>query len=602
MYYDSSFFAVIGTEIRSAIRRVFPSKEKKDSESFVIESEMPFKSNPIIDRLIDSGGRSGIDGFLSQLNRTGEFTRPRPHFDDDDDDDDAGVIDRGGTEDFPIVTIEEDFPTTLRFMRRNSMRTEHCRAEIDISRIKEGERIPFKYKNCDCELICKEGTRVISCGDTVSNIIFMRPDVYYRTPGEPKAFPCDCICALDDENYRLFDFEDDIEEKSELIRTFSKLSSPQRKHVLSLASRPEADNGNDASSSDGVFTPIRDEKALDMMFKVCRHTYPENVIARAEILRDQLEHCSGSERNDIVTQLAYTLGIDTTAHFIPPKTYEEYKAIMDKHIYGMEDFKQAVVEFIIAMKMSGASYLSMLLVGPPGVGKTSVCNAVAECLSVDMVHVDCSGVDSITMSGLVRSYSGAKAGKVVEGFFNAGKTDVLVRLDELDKMTKGKEGDPYSGLIKPLGPQRSYFDEYVAADTDVSATKFIATANSLDTIPGYILSRFENCIFHIAPYTEKEKLEIAKHHIIPKQLKQFRISADECIFEDDAINVIIREFCADEGVRELEGNIVMLMRKILTEYYRGVLQKPFKVDEDFVRSRLLKTKSYCHSAKIGFAS
>jgi ATP-dependent Lon protease len=223
-------------------------------------------------------------------------------------------------------------------------------------------------------------------------------------------------------------------------------------------------------------------------------------------------------------------------------------------------------------------------------------------MDVPLVHIDCSGIDYIAMNGLVKSYSGAKPGKVVDGLFEKGATDVLVLLDEVDKMGRSKEGDPYGALIKPLGPHRKYFDEFVADDIDVSATKFIATANDVSQIPGYILSRFQNCVFYIDAYTPEEKVEIATNYVIPKCLKIYNLADEECRFDGEAVRLIVDEFCHDEGIRELEGNIVLLLRKAITEYARGIIQKPMHIDCEYVRSHLKKNKVTKGKNTAGFAS
>lgn len=176
----------------------------------------------------------------------------------------------------------------------------------------------------------------------------------------------------------------------------------------------------------------------------------------------------------------------------------------------------------------------------------------------------------------------------------------LMLLDEIDKMASAKDGDPYGALIKPLGPQRKYYDEYVADDTDVSATKFIATANDVSNIPGYILSRFENNVFYLDAYTIDEKLEIAQKHTIPKKLAEFKLTQDDCVFREDALRLIVNGYCSDEGVRELEGNITILLRKLITECSRGLIKMPFVVDCEYVESHLKKKGAPKTGVKIGF--
>lgn len=460
-------------------------------------------------------------------------------------------------------------------------------------------RIPFEHKGTACELIVNTNSVIRSDGKLANNIIFVRPDTYYRSNTDPERFPCECLCAVDDKTFALFDGVETLQDKVHQIGIYSRLSKAQREHICAMASRP-VQTDDDSIVDECGFTPIRDEKALIMMYTVCRNTYSSSVRARADALIAQMRHAHGSDRQDLINQLAFTVGIDTAVQTHPMRTYDEYMAILDKHIFGLRELKESMVEFLIAMQVSGAAYFVLLLVGPPGVGKTSICDGLAECMDVPVVHIDCSGVDTVTMSGLIKSYSGAKAGKFMDGLFEKGRTDLLVRLDELDKMERGKDGDPYGSLIKPLGPQRKYFDEYVADDTDVSATKFIATANDINKIPGYIRSRFENCIFYIDPYTEDEKVSIAANHIIPKKLEEFHLSGADCTFDEQALRLIIRNYCSDEGVRELSGNITMLLRKALTEWKRNIIQLPLTIDCDYVTSHLRRKARTDQKRAIGF--
>lgn len=467
--------------------------------------------------------------------------------------------------------------------------------------IKEGCcRIPIFYKDTDCELIVDNKTTILVGDDNISaKAIVKRPDKYIRCIDDSDKYPLFCFCLLNDYYFQIFDNIKDIKEKREAIAIFSRLSSYQQEFIISMSKRPKE---KDSCSVEG-FSPIRNEDALKMMYQLCRDTYSSSIRARTDGLFEQLTHSRGTDREDLLNQISYSIGINTKSYPKCHKSFDEIIAIMDKHIYGMEDLKIAIAEFIIAMQYSGDSYCAILLLGPPGVGKTSVCDAIAECMNIPLVHIDCSGVDTVTMSGLIKSYGGAKASKVMDAFYEVGRTDVLMLFDEIDKMVKGKECDPYGALIKPLGPQRKYYDEYIAGDTDVSSTKFVATANDINKIPGYILNRFEGNIFIISPYSVEEKVEIARSHIVPKKLEAFRMTTKEIVFSDDALYTIAHDYCSDEGVRMMSGCITKLIRKAITERSRGFVDIPIRIDSEYVRTHIVVDKQVMNitsKRQIGF--
>lgn len=311
-------------------------------------------------------------------------------------------------------------------------------------------------------------------------------------------------------------------------------------------------------------------------------------------------HFSGETKADIVTQLSYALCIDTDACQHRQKTYDEIMEIFNKYVYGMEALKERIAEYILAMQYSGANYFCILLVGSPGVGKTSVCEAISEILDCDLAHVDCSGVDSVGLCGLVKSYGGAQPSKISNVLIGKGKADLLLRLDEIDKLVKDKNGDAFSALIKPFGQQRVFHDEYLDGDIDMSNTKIICTANDISKIPGYILNRFGDNVFYIPDYDTKDKAEIAKHYIIARKLMEYRIKEDELIFSDEAIWEIAANYCVDSGAREITAYVESMIRKAIKGWSRGTDPKPLLVDVEYVK-RNLRRNDYGRPHKhIGF--
>lgn len=518
-----------------------------------------------------------------------------PDFDTDD-----SALPLPPTKGLPIITVEENDENWTAYKSRRFIDKIYAYVEmpLSVSELSEESRIPFTYLDTDCEIIINKGSTILTDDSSVKHVIFRYPETYYRTEDEPERYPCECVCAVDDNHYNLFRTFKAVNEKADNIRVYSRLSAKQKEFIRHMASRAVAED----EEEEGAFVPIRELEPLVMMYEMCKNTYAPDVRIRAENIISQLKRAGGSEKADLINQLAFTIGIDTETHVRPKKSYDECMAIMDKHIYGLRAVKENVVEFIIAMQESGSPEFRLLLVGPPGVGKTSIVEAIAECIGeTPVLQVDCFGVNFISIAGLVKTYSGAKAGKVMDGILELGQTDIIVMFEELDKMVTDKDGCPYGALIKPLGPQKKYYDEYVAADTDVSATKFIATANDKTKIPNYILSRFENNIFYIDAYTREEKLEIARKHVLPKALEQFRLSPEDCNISDEALLLIIDEYCSDEGVRELKGNLTVLMRKIISDKSRGLLSMPFVADEKYIKNRLVKSVDNT-KPKLGFTA
>lgn len=455
------------------------------------------------------------------------------------------------------------------------------------------------YKDTECRFIHDPLAIVVNETDSMElNVGIRYAEKYYYLEGEPSEYPVNIMFAIDDDTYKIFDIYETVTDKYEALKQYSKLTVAQRKFFKNQFYKPKKTETTDES----IFTPIRDEKALRVLYETCKDTYSDRTRAKAKMLLSELNgHLNYGDKADVVNQLSHILGIDTQLQPYRKKTYDEIKALMDKHIYGLDEFKERFGEFLLAMQYSNSSNFAALLVGPPGVGKTSVGKVIAECCEKPLIHIDCSGADVIAMSGLVRSYGGAKAGKVIDGFWEIGRTDAVVLADEIDKLSVTKEGNPYSVFLKALGPQKMLRDEYVDADTDVSSTIFIATANNIEDIPGYILNRFGDNVFYLDKYSLEEKMVIAENHLIPSILKEHNIKKEELKFTQDALGLIVREYCEDEGVRETESYIKSLVRKAIRLWVCNSKQKPLVIDDTFVREYLVKMKKREKSySKVGF--
>ena len=240
------------------------------------------------------------------------------------------------------------------------------------------------------------------------------------------------------------------------------------------------------------------------------------------------------------------------------------KKILDKDHYGLEKVKNRILETIAVRQIAPEMPPQILcLVGPPGVGKTSVAYSIARSLNRKMARVALGGVhDEADIRGHRKTYVGAMPGRILTALVQAGSSNPLILLDEVDKMGSDYRGDPSAALLEVLdGEQnKTYRDHFLEIPYDLSNVMFITTANTLDTIPRPLLDRME--IIELGSYTDEEKLMIAKNHLIPKQMEKHGIKKAQLRISDDAIREIIRCYTRESGVRSLERSIAEICRKI----------------------------------------
>lgn len=262
--------------------------------------------------------------------------------------------------------------------------------------------------------------------------------------------------------------------------------------------------------------------------------------------------------------------------------------------YGLEKVKERIMEYLAVQKrVPKMKAQIMCFVGPPGVGKTSLGKAIAEATKKSFVRVALGGVsDEAEIRGHRRTYIGAMPGKIIQAIKKAKTTNPVIMLDEIDKLGADWRGDPASALLEVLDPEQngSFVDHYIEVPYDLSETMFITTANSLD-IPSALLDRME--IIPISGYTEEEKLNIAKIHILPKQLEQNGLKEDELIISDDAILKIIRHYTMESGVRSLEREISKIARKVVRKIVSDGTIKTVDVNSDNI-SEFLGVVKYTH--------
>ena len=455
----------------------------------------------------------------------------------------------------------------------------------------------FLYKGIACNLVSNEETTVLNESNCDSLYVGIQyPDRYIFLENEKQVLEIVVRFALGTEEYKLFEAYTSVPDKDRAIKEYAKLTSPQKQFFKAQFNRPKIEN----VKNNDIYTPIKSEKALRMLFETCQDTYDENTRVKAKLILSELDsHVSQSDRAVLINQLSHLLCIDTQPHHSEYKTFDEIINLFNQHIYGLNDFKERFAEFLYAAQYTKTSNIAILLVGPPGVGKTSIGNVTALCCSKPFIHIDCSGADCLAMNGLVKTYSGAKPGKIIESLYEKGQTDAVILLDEIDKLAITKEGNPYSVFLKALGPQKLLHDEFLDADIDVSKSVFIATSNELSAIPGYIVNRFGDNIFFLDKYSNEEKVAIAKAHLIKSVLDENNISESDLIFSDDALKLIASDYCTDEGMREMAGYLTTIVRKVRRYWGCESTKKPFLIDESFVKDNLLK-KEKPTQRKMGF--
>ena len=268
------------------------------------------------------------------------------------------------------------------------------------------------------------------------------------------------------------------------------------------------------------------------------------------------------------------------------------KSILDSSHYALEEVKDRILEYL-AVKQNTNNLRSpiLCLVGPPGVGKTSLALSIAKSLNRKAAKISVGGInDEAEIVGHRRTYIGANPGRIIQGIRKAGTTNPVFIIDEIDKMTKDIKGDPASSLLEVLDPEQNnkFSDHYIEEEFDLSSVMFIATANYVEQIPYELRDRLE--IINISSYTEYEKLDIAKNHLIPKELEQHGLTSLQVQISDESIMTLIRNYTKEAGVRELERVLATLFRKIVKKILLTQDVNFYNIDDKMIEELLGKKK------------
>ena len=290
----------------------------------------------------------------------------------------------------------------------------------------------------------------------------------------------------------------------------------------------------------------------------------EKAVAELKKLR-QMSPMS-AEATVVRNYLDWLLSIPWGAKGRIKRDLDEAQNVLDEEHYGLEKVKERILEYLAVQQRTNKLKGPILcLVGPPGVGKTSLGKSIAKATGREFVRMSLGGVrDEAEIRGHRRTYIGSMPGKVIQSMKKAKKTNPLFLLDEIDKMGQDFRGDPASALLEVLDPEQNstFADHYLEVDYDLSNVMFVTTANSLN-IPPALMDRME--IIRLAGYTEDEKVEIAKRHLIPMQIQSHGLEDSEWSIEEDALRLVIRSYTREAGVRNLEREVANLARKAVKE-------------------------------------
>lgn len=366
-------------------------------------------------------------------------------------------------------------------------------------------------------------------------------------------------------NERLYLILQEIESEKELSQIENKINDKvktrieesQKEYYLREKMRAIKEELGDVPDTDKDVDAIR--KRLE------ENPYPDSIKdkIRDELSRYEMLPATSGETGVIKTYIDWMMDLPWWQESRDNEDLNLASEILDADHYGLEKIKERILEYLAVKQMTNSLRAPIIcLVGPPGVGKTSLAKSVARALDRKFVKISLGGVkDESEIRGHRRTYLGSMPGRFIQAMKKAGTVNPVFLIDEIDKMASDYKGDPASAMLEVLDPEQNslFSDHYIEEPYDLSKVLFIATANYLENIPNALRDRLE--IIELSSYTELEKIEIAKRHLVPKQIKENGLKTSQLKIDDEMISFLIRYYTRESGVRQLERVIATVCRK-----------------------------------------
>lgn len=331
----------------------------------------------------------------------------------------------------------------------------------------------------------------------------------------------------------------------------------------------------------------QDKDAENIRQRLENNPYPETIKKKVkdELSRYEMLPMASGETGIIKTYIDWLMDLPWWQETTDIKDLNQAQAILDADHYGLEKVKERILEYLAVKQMTNSLKAPILcLVGPPGVGKTSLARSVAHALDRKFVKISLGGVrDEAEIRGHRRTYLGAMPGRIIQGMKKAGVINPVFLIDEIDKMASDYKGDPSSAMLEVLDPEQNalFSDHYIEEAYDLSHVLFIATANYLENIPEALRDRLE--IIQLSSYTDVEKTHIAREHLLPKQLEENGLKPSQLKISDEMILYLIRYYTREAGVRQLERTLGTICRKtvlaILKDHKKSITLTKKRIKE-----------------------